>query len=268
MMNRTGHTTQAVLAAFLAAGAAQLPAQTGLDNVHADLGMAGEAVETAPGSGVYTWEWEPHYHVHGGPEYELGEAFVVVNASTQKAQGDFANPGGHAFLFAGGNPYVWHLNEDPQFDSFGNFTQNFLGFGAEEIGGAANPFATAMRYELHSVSGPGEFVVFDFGGSGPEAVMNSQDGIDGTQDFFFLNAGGHLHQNLAFTAPGDYEVTFSVSATLDDTWEGLSGGNWDNTAASTLATYEFQVVPEPAVYAALAGLLALGAALWRRMRVR
>jgi surface-anchored protein len=65
--------------------------------------------------------------------------------------------------------------------------------------------------------------------------MNTRDGLD-TSDRATLLAGSHGHANWAFTAPGDYDLTFTASGTL-------AGGGDPVTSDPT--TFRFTVVPEP-----------------------
>jgi surface-anchored protein len=100
-----------------------------------------------------------------------------------------------------------------------------------------------IRLELVAVSGPGDFALWqDVDGrpgfsTRPNLIgmaMTSADGIDAASDFVELPSGIHDHANWAFTAPGDYTITFRASG------EMLTG-----EMLESVATYSFHVAPEP-----------------------
>ncbi len=90
----------------------------------------------------------------------------------------------------------------------------------------------ALRIELVSVEGAGDFFVFTLDQFGnPIVHINSADGITAA-DFMPLVAGGHQHVNWAFSAPGTYRVGFRARGTLVE-------GN--QPVASEVAYYTFTV---------------------------
>jgi surface-anchored protein len=211
--------------------------QTVLSTEHVDIGVNYE-----------DGAWDLHIHDETNDvEYEPGDAILRVNAEALTTVS--SNP---LFNFLGtpGSP-LWLLPN----------TQNpgllFLGFGAEEL--ASGLFVgDSVSLRLHSVSGPGEFAVFDFNSLGePRVVMNSRDGFSAA-DTFAVVPGGHSDMNWAFSQPGLYTVNFEASGTLAD------GGVF--TSSGPVA-YTFQVVPEPSTWALMAMGLG-GAWLLGRRRAR
>lgn len=232
----TGRIRQLGLAALLTTGLAS-QAQTILTNQHADIGVAYEG-------GL----WNLHIHNEtDGIEYSppSGPGGAILEVGSAAAGTVPANPQ-FSFLGPSGSP-VWILPN----------TQNpsllFLGFGAEEL--QAGLFVgDSVTMSLSSISGPGEFAVFDFDFFGnPLVLMNTRDGIT-AGDSVSLVAGAHNDMNWAFSAPGLYTVNFEASGTLVD-------GNVFTSSGPV--AYTFQVVPEPSTFA-LAGLGALALALVRR----
>jgi surface-anchored protein len=233
-----GRIRQLGLAALLTTGLAS-QAQTILTNQHADIGVTYEG-----------GAWNLHIHNETEDiEYSppSGLAGAILQVGTVASGTVPANPL-FSFLGAAGSP-VWILPN----------TQNpnliFLGFGAEEL--ETGLFVgDSVNMALSSISGPGEFAVFDFDFFGnPTALMNTRDGIT-AGDSVSLVAGAHNDLNWAFSAPGTYTVNFEASGTLVD-------GNV--FTASGPVAYTFQVVPEPSSMA-LAGVGALALLLVRKMR--
>ena len=233
-----GRIRQLGLAALLTTGLAS-QAQTILINQHADIGVNYEL-----------GAWNLHIHnetddiEYSPPSGPLG---AIIQVGTAAAGTVSANP---LFSFLGtAGSSVWILPN----------TQNpslvFLGFGAEELSPGLF-VGDSVNMALSSVSGPGEFAVFDYDFFGsPTALMNTRDGITGA-DSVSLSVGAHNDLNWAFSAPGTYTVNFEASGTLVD-------GNV--FTASGPVAYTFEVVPEPGTMA-LAGVGALALLLVRKMR--
>jgi surface-anchored protein len=241
MKTKTLKLASLLAAAGLAIGAAPLAAQTRLVNEHADIGIAYE-------DGM----WNLHIHDETNdrefsPPSGLDGAILEVGALAQTAVS--ADPR-FSFLGAAGSS-IWILPN----------TQNpnllFLGFGAEEL--ETGLFVgDSVSLRLHSISGPGEFAVFDFDSFGnPLAIMNTRDGIS-AGDVFNANSGAHQDLNFAFSQPGIYTVNFEASGTLAD-------GNMFTSSGPV--AYTFEVVPEPSTWALMALGLG-GACLLARRRTR
>ena len=179
-------------------------------------------------------------------EYAPDEAILQVGPASQTTVP--ANPL-YGFLGpAGSQVYILPQVQNPSLQ--------FLGLGTEEQ--ADGVFVgDRLTLSLTGVTGPGNFSMYDVGTFGtPSVLMNSGDGIT-AGDKVDLFAGGHRHVNWAFTAPGDYQVTFRASGILDD---GLG-----TYTQSDPATYTFSVVPEPGSFALFGlGALVLVAARSRR----
>lgn len=74
----------------------------------------------------------------------------------------------------------------------------------------------ALTVELTGASGPGDFSVYASGLCPADSrLFDSGDGI-GADDAVTLAAHDHQHANWAFTEPGAYTLTFTVSGTLAD----------------------------------------------------
>lgn len=209
--------------------AGTLNAQTVLRSGHMDLGVAYE--DDALHLHLHSHEPEPD-----GTEYGPGEAIIEVGPAAQTTVP--ANPL-FAFLGAPGDTvYLLPTVENPALP--------FLGLAAEEIESGLFQGDT-LTLSLTGASGPGEFALFAVDAFGtPTVLMNTRDGVDAS-DRAALRAGSHGHANWAFSAPGDYDLTFVASGTLE-------GGG---PLSSEPGTFRFTVVPEPSP----AALLALGTLL-------
>lgn len=197
--------------------AGTLNAQTVLRSGHMDLGVAYEAGELA--LHLHTHEPEPD-----GTEYDPGEALVEVGLAARTIVP--ANPAFYFLGAPGDTVYILPSNENPALP--------FLGLAAEEVPPGLFQNDT-LTLTLTGASGPGEFALFTLDAFGvPSVRMNTRDGVD-VNDKVTLLAGSHGHANWAFSAMGDYELTFVASGTL------VGGG----TINSEAGTFRFTVVPEP-----------------------
>jgi surface-anchored protein len=170
-------------------GAAPIRISTG----HVDIGFA-----------VVNGEFELEVHSHAtDTEYPPDEAILVVEPGSYTTVPDDLQ---YFFL---GLPCsgIWTLPQTQRSDLL------FLGFGAEEIESGVFQ-GDVFKVELKSVSGPGNFFVYDIDSFGtPIVYMNSKDGI-GPEDSRSLVAGAHNDLNWTFSQPGTYKVAFEATGTL------------------------------------------------------
>jgi surface-anchored protein len=208
-------------------------AQTFLTSGHADIGIAYAA-------GLFD------LHVHDGEtdtEFSPPSGAVLVVGSAAQT----TTPGALSALApVGSSLWILPKTENPSL--------LFLGFGTEEL--TIADWTGTLSLSLKSVSGPGNFGIYDVGTFGDiQLKMNSADGVT-AGDSLSLVPGSHGHYNLTFTAPGDYTIGLEAS--------GIHAV--DGAVTSGTVNYSFTVVPEPEEYAALAAAGLLGFAVWRRSR--
>lgn len=222
--NITGHVRLLGLAALLATGLT-LPAQTWLYQGHTDVGI--DYDETLN-------EWSLHLHDEANDvEYSPPtNALLVVK---NDAHGLVAAGPQWSFLGTAGSD-VWTLPNTE------NTNLLFLGIGAEEIAGGT--FTNdAFTMTLTGFSGPGNLAIYDLDSFGDPVVwMNTADGITGA-DSRILHSGAHSHVNWAFSAPGDYTVTFEASAI--STLNGPTASGPVNYKFHIVATNEVLINPNP-----------------------
>jgi surface-anchored protein len=206
-------------------------------------------------------ELELHLHLHDAGEIAPDEAVIRVPASTYDfVSGNGGRPSGSDWdeigVSAGEN--YWFL---PQSNSGAGgaaaLGAPFLGIGGEEITlGVFDDNAFTLTLTGASMPEGGNFSLWTDGLS-PTFYMSTVDGISAADAFVLdLDSSDHAHANWGFTVAGTYELTFTVTAAI----EGIE--------QSDTATYTFQVVPEPATYAGLAGSGALALVLLRRRLAR
>jgi surface-anchored protein len=215
-------------------------AQVTLSNGHADIGIAYEN---------HSWNLHVHDEVND-IEYAPSEALFHIGINTLTRI-----PASPSFAFLGnaGSP-VYVLPQVQKAD------QVFLGLGTEEMDPV--DWASPVTLKLKGVSGPGSLAVWDTDAFGkPVPLLNSSaltgNGVEDS-DSLTLTPGGHRHLNWAFTALGDYSVTFEAS--------GIHA--LDGSTRSGDVTYAFSVVPEPGTIGLLASGLALMALSLFRNRNR
>lgn len=123
--------------------------------------------------------------------YDAHEVFIQA---TEEAI--LTLPGGTPFGDEGEPIWVLPQSQNPSLP--------YIGFNAEGI--AAEAYEGPLRFELRSVTGPGDFFLWQANAAGLDVQMNTEDGIDAS-DRVELPAGGHAHHNWGFTQPGSYCVT-------------------------------------------------------------
>ncbi|ONK09730.1 choice-of-anchor M domain-containing protein [Streptomyces sp. MP131-18] len=189
----TGGIAAALACASLATAAAAAP--TVISRGHVDV--VGVEVE----GGAF------QVHVHdeaGGAEH--APADVVLEALPGAA---YTVPGGscHAFLGSAGDT-VHRLPQVQDADLL------WAGLSAHIDAGVLEN--DTFTLSLDGVSGPGDFSVYQDGLCATDTrLFDSGDGIDAS-DTTELDAHSHLHANWAFTEPGTYTVSFTVSGSLAD----------------------------------------------------
>ena len=152
-------------------------------------------------------------------QYTGDEGLLYVGTNAAQAR-----PAGSEFDFIGvaSGQTIYRLLQDQDTDLL------YLGFAARGVaGGALNKYDVAAesggrvtgtaqwtKLTLESVTGPGEFSVWQSGVTGPVSFMSTSNGVSAA-DSLWVPAGGHLHYNLAFTALGRYEAKFHVSGNVN-----------------------------------------------------
>jgi len=198
-----GHIRLLGLAALMTTGLT-LQAQTRLTSGHTDIGI----------------DYDSGFHlsvgftaVEGGPEvdYEPDQAVLVALPPARTTVP--SNPN-FSFLGSPGSD-IWIL---PQVQ---NTNLLFLGFGAEGIA-PGTLRSNQLTMTLKKVAGPGLFAVYLTDGFGTPTKWFSSADAPGT-DVQTIATGQHTHVNWAFSAPGDYTVTFQADALLPDGTPTSSG---------------------------------------------
>lgn len=231
------NTLPLTLAALLATSG--LHAITILDSGHTDVGIAYE-----------DGEWNLHAGVHGtGGEHIEYDPADVVFYGNDDIRITLSGSSSLSFLGEAGDN-VWIFPQTQETDIL------FLGLSTEEI--TSGLFSGDITLTLDSVSGPGDFILYQFSGSEGVATVYL-DSSDGVGDSMLLSSGTHAHYNWAFTEEGLYSVTFQASGILSD-------GNVFTESGLVTYTFGINQVPEPSTYALIAGGLALGLVIRQRRR--
>ena len=214
------------------------------------------------GIGYEDGELEPHVHIEGGvvngvfvdeEEYHADEIITVVPQSTfDYISSNGGRPGGSewdAIGVAAGEGFYFLPQASAGVGGADALGTPFVGIGTEEL--EVGDWASAISIQLLSVSGPGEFSIWQDGLSA-NFFMSTADGIDGN-DVFTQAAGGHGHVNWGFTQVGNYDITVRVSG--DHAIDGLKSSD---------ATFTFSVIPEPST--SLFALFGTGLLILRRRK--
>jgi surface-anchored protein len=165
--------------------------------------VLGQGHVDAPGIAFEDGEWDLHIHDEDNDtEYE-------PECATLKAEDEAETlvPANPAFAFLGsvGDP-IWILPqvEDPDL--------LYLGYGTEEIGNGTF-VGDQIDWSLVDVDGPGAFIVYSVDGFGtPTVLFNSNDPLPQT---LTIPTGTHTHVNWAFTAEGEYTISYSAAGELE-----------------------------------------------------
>ncbi len=160
--------------------------------------------------------WDLHVHdEENDAEYEAYAAILHVGSAaiTSRTGGLAGTQFDFIGVAAGQTFYQLPDSENPELP--------FLGLGTEEIEDGTF-LGGQLQLRLKAVNGPGHFSVWQNGPLGPAVTMASFDGIT-ADDFAMLQEASHAHYNFAFTARGNYEVTFEAFGTLADGTEVSSG---------------------------------------------
>ncbi|MBC6469500.1 hypothetical protein HKK74_29005 [Actinomadura alba] len=195
----------ALATALVAMAPAHASTRVVLDKGHVDV----MEVEYVAG------EFEVHVHDETAePAVERSPDEVLFRALPESLTTVPADPA-FAFLGKPGDP-LWLL---PQ---AGNPDLLWPGISTEDL--SSGTFAAdSVTLKLRTVRGPGKFSIFTEGAAGqPQVLFNSRDGLPDTSA---LPVSGHQHANWAFTAPGTYQLTFQVSATLAGSGQAVTSGS-------------------------------------------
>jgi hypothetical protein len=131
---------------------------------------------------------------------------------------------------AGDSLWVLPATQDPQL--------LYLGLSGDGI--PTGIFDGPIEITLLSVSGPGDFFVWQIGGTGTlDFQMNTADGLDGA-DAMPLHPGGHSHHNWGFTSNG------VVTVTLQATGRRM-GAETNETSLATELVFHVLPIPETPV---------------------
>lgn len=155
--------------------------------------------------GLVFHDGELEFHLHDEASGVEHDAARVVLAAGSAAEQPIPDTVGFQFLGRPGHS-VWILPAVENKDLL------YLGLAAEEV--ESGVFVNnALRVELVSVEGAGDFFLYTTDPFGaPQVHMNSADGISAA-DFFLVTAGGHTDLNWAFTAPGTYRIGLRARGT-------------------------------------------------------
>jgi surface-anchored protein len=138
-------------------------------------------------------------------------------------------PGDFPPLGSAGDPlWVLPATQDPEV--------LYLGFSGDGI--PSGVFDGPVEIRLLSVSGSGDFFVWQTGGTGAlEFQMNSADGLDEV-DAVPLHPGGHSHHNWGFTSNGVVTLTLQATARL-------TGASTNETSSPTDIVFHVLPIPDP-----------------------
>lgn len=242
-----------ILALLALAGAtASLPAVV-LDDGHLDIALN------------YSGGWTAGlHHDDSGQTYEPADTVLYASTAAYPAGSGISRPAGSTWDFigvgAGETFYFFPQNQQsgilwPGFSSEETDPGTLASYAETDprVSSGAAPWITVQLTDVQYYGeGDGAFSLWSTGTFGSPTVWMStaNGGITASDKFLFLE-GGHTHMNWGFGDIGFYELTFTVSAFLND---GLM------TPVSSEVTLQFgigtTVIPEPQTL----GLVVLAAA--------
>lgn len=232
--------TPSLLAVFLLTSGPSAFSQALWTAGHGDIGVGYED----EGGG---FELHPHWHMEGGTvdgtpradeEFDSGSLVLVVpnipNALATRNASAIWDPIG-----VGAGETFWRISSNSQAGV------PYLGWATEELD--ETDWLGDITFTLSGLVAPGDLSLYYFPDGELTFLWASSDGLSGG-DAFLLSPGVHEHYNVAFSAPGFYEVEITVSGT--HVTDGFQ---------SATQTFGFNVVPEPSSALLLtAGLGILG----------
>ncbi len=176
-----------------------------------------------------------------------GVEYLPIEVTTLVPQPSFPRPQGAEWDFIGNSPGdpVWYIPDSQEFD------RPWLGVSTQALRPADWTIFSLRLKEVISPPG-GHFSLSTYGAFTIVPVFSTLDGIDAADQFQPI-LGSHAHYSWMFTKPGTYDITLEVS-----------GQHETAGSLSSLATYRFEVVPEPSAASSI--LLAAGASLFARRR--
>ena len=225
---------------LLGASVLSLPAQAVWTSGHGDIGVGYEGGEL-----------HGHWHIEGGvvdgtprpdEEFEPDALWLVVPDVPQTQAIRNANSAWDPIGVGAGQPF-WRLSSSSQSGV------PYMGWATEEL--EVSEWTGDISFTLTGLVGPGDISVYYFPDGDLTFLWASSDGLG---DSFGIEPGFHEHFNVAFTAPGIYEVEIT-----------FSGTHVTDGVVSSTETFTFQVVPEP-TSALLVAAGAAGLAVLRRRR--
>lgn len=188
--------------------------------------------------------FEPHYHNEGGADGAVVDGVVQTTESEYEPDELIVVVPYNSTITVSSTNYYWLPETET---AAANNGAPFLGVGLEELD-PLDWVGGTVTLTLLSISGPGDFLLWQDGGlGGPDVFLDSANNTLS----FDLAAGTHTHFNWGFTELGFYNLEFQISG------EHLTDG-----PQSGAATYTF-MVPEPTT-ALLGAFGAIG--LLRRRR--
>ncbi len=239
-MRRTSASATIFLAVILGLlGPAVAPAQTVLADIAGNYATTGTLTDT---HGTGTWAYYASTAATGGTLTALtyGAIGTADNSGYGLDSGSYSVPGvANASLFGDGatpavNQLAWHP-------------------------GDSAPEFTVLRW----TAGVGEA-----GSIRLEGAFSKMDEPSGTVDFFIFVNGVQAYAQTGVETGSIHSYDFTANILTGQSVDFVLGANVDGFGGdeSLISGTITSAIPEPSTYAALAGLAALGLAMWRKRR--